>query len=110
MAQTDVLVYTDDTAMAIGLAESITQPAAGRRSVQHPEAYSFLRHPGSFEACPLCAILNSGDWDTLGAMACAVSGRSWGLRASGRPGEGRSRIASTLRGRRATWRRSVGHG
>ena len=42
--------------------------------MRHPEAYSFLRHPGLFEACPFCAILNSGDWDTLDAMACAVSG------------------------------------
>lgn len=36
--------------------------------------YSYLRHPNSFEDCLLCAILNGGDRDTLGAMACAVSG------------------------------------
>ncbi len=36
--------------------------------------FSFLRHPKSFEDCLFCAILNRGDRDTLGAMACAVSG------------------------------------
>jgi poly(ADP-ribose) glycohydrolase ARH3 len=36
--------------------------------------YSFLRHPRSFEECLFCAVLNGGDRDTLGAMACAISG------------------------------------
>ena len=36
--------------------------------------YSFLRHPGSFKDCLFCATLNGGDRDTLGAMACAISG------------------------------------
>lgn len=36
--------------------------------------YSFLRYPHSFEECLYCAVLNGGDRDTLGAMACAVSG------------------------------------
>jgi poly(ADP-ribose) glycohydrolase ARH3 len=36
--------------------------------------YSFLRHPHSFEECLFCAVLQGGDRDTLGAMACAVSG------------------------------------
>jgi poly(ADP-ribose) glycohydrolase ARH3 len=36
--------------------------------------FCFLRHPDSFEDCLWCAILNGGDRDTLGAMACAVSG------------------------------------
>jgi poly(ADP-ribose) glycohydrolase ARH3 len=36
--------------------------------------YAFLTHPGSFEDCLLCAALNGGDRDTLGAMACAISG------------------------------------
>jgi poly(ADP-ribose) glycohydrolase ARH3 len=43
--------------------------------------YSFLRHPGSFEDCLFCAILNGGDRDTLGAMACAVSGAYLGIEA-----------------------------
>jgi poly(ADP-ribose) glycohydrolase ARH3 len=43
--------------------------------------YAFLRHPTSFEACLFCAILNGGDRDTLGAMACAVSGAYLGIEA-----------------------------
>jgi poly(ADP-ribose) glycohydrolase ARH3 len=41
--------------------------------------YSFLRHPGSFEDCLFCAILNGGDRDTLGAMACAIAGAYLGI-------------------------------
>ena len=43
--------------------------------------YSFLRHPQSFEECLFCAILNGGDRDTLGAMACSVSGAYLGVEA-----------------------------
>jgi poly(ADP-ribose) glycohydrolase ARH3 len=43
--------------------------------------YSFLRHPKSFEDCLFCAILNGGDRDTLGAMACATSGAYLGIKA-----------------------------
>ena len=43
--------------------------------------YALLRHPQSFEACLFCAILNGGDRDTLGAMACAVSGAYLGVEA-----------------------------
>jgi poly(ADP-ribose) glycohydrolase ARH3 len=43
--------------------------------------YAFLCHPQSFEQCLFCAILNGGDRDTLGAMACAVSGAYLGLEA-----------------------------
>jgi poly(ADP-ribose) glycohydrolase ARH3 len=41
--------------------------------------YAFLRHPHSFEACLFCAVLNGGDRDTLGAMACAISGAYLGV-------------------------------
>jgi poly(ADP-ribose) glycohydrolase ARH3 len=41
--------------------------------------YSFLRHPHSFVECLLCAVLNGGDRDTLGAMACAISGAYLGV-------------------------------
>jgi poly(ADP-ribose) glycohydrolase ARH3 len=41
--------------------------------------YSFLRHPKSFEDCLFCATLNGGDRDTLGAMACAISGAYLGI-------------------------------
>jgi poly(ADP-ribose) glycohydrolase ARH3 len=43
--------------------------------------YAFLRHPQSFEECLFCAILNGGDRDTLGAMACAASGAYLGIEA-----------------------------
>ena len=43
--------------------------------------YAFLRHPHSFEDCLLCATLHGGDRDTLGAMACAVSGAYLGAEA-----------------------------
>jgi len=36
--------------------------------------YSFIRNPESFNECLKCAVLHGGDRDTLGAMACAVSG------------------------------------
>lgn len=43
--------------------------------------YSFLRNPKSFENCLFCAVLNGGDRDTLGAMACAISGAYLGIQA-----------------------------
>jgi poly(ADP-ribose) glycohydrolase ARH3 len=43
--------------------------------------YSFFRYPKSFEDCLLCSILNGGDRDTLGAMACAISGAYLGIEA-----------------------------
>jgi poly(ADP-ribose) glycohydrolase ARH3 len=41
--------------------------------------YSFLRHPHSFEDCLFCSIMHGGDRDTLGAMACAISGAYLGI-------------------------------
>ncbi|MBN2283436.1 MAG: ADP-ribosylglycohydrolase family protein [Deltaproteobacteria bacterium] len=41
--------------------------------------YCFLKHHGSFEECLLCAVTNGGDRDTLGAMACAISGAFHGF-------------------------------
>ncbi len=43
--------------------------------------YSFLKYPKSFEECLFCAILHGGDRDTLGAMACAISGAYLGIEA-----------------------------
>lgn len=43
--------------------------------------FSFLSHHESFEDCLFCAILNGGDRDTLGAMACAVAGAYLGFEA-----------------------------
>ncbi len=55
----------------------------GRTVVVHESLpfalYSFLRHPKSFEDCLFCATLNGGDRDTLGAMACAISGAYLGI-------------------------------
>jgi poly(ADP-ribose) glycohydrolase ARH3 len=70
-------------------AENSPPPDAARRLGQSvavhqsmPFAiYAFLRHPKSFEACLFCAILHGGDRDTLGAMACAVSGAYLGVEA-----------------------------
>ena len=41
--------------------------------------YCFLRYPERFEDCLLCAILNGGDRDTMGAMAAAISGAYLGV-------------------------------
>jgi len=41
--------------------------------------YSFLRYPKSFEECLFSAVLHGGDRDTLGAMACAISGTYLGI-------------------------------
>ena len=41
--------------------------------------YSFLRHHQSFEHCLYCAVSHGGDRDTLGAMACAISGAYLGV-------------------------------
>ncbi len=41
--------------------------------------YAFLSHLASFEECLLCAVLNGGDADALGAMAGAVSGAYLGI-------------------------------
>lgn len=43
--------------------------------------YSFLNHLESFKDCLYCAILNGGDRDTLGAMACSISGAYLGIEA-----------------------------
>lgn len=68
--------------------EVSSEVAANRlgRSVSVDESmpfaiYSFLKHPKSFENCLFCSILNGGDRDTLGAMACAISGAYLGVEA-----------------------------
>jgi poly(ADP-ribose) glycohydrolase ARH3 len=43
--------------------------------------YSFLKNPLSFKDCLYCAVGNGGDRDTLGAMACAISGAYLGIEA-----------------------------
>jgi poly(ADP-ribose) glycohydrolase ARH3 len=71
------------------IAEEVPSPVAGDRlgrSVAVHEslpfaAYAFLRHPKSFADCLFCATLHGGDRDTLGAMACAISGAHLGIEA-----------------------------
>ena len=59
-------------------AEQLGQTVAVHESMPFA-LFSFLRHPKSFEDCLFCAILNGGDRDTLGAMACAISGAYLGI-------------------------------
>lgn len=69
------------------LAQGTTPLASARhlgRSVAVHESlpfalYAFLRHPTSFEDCLFCASLHGGDCDTLGAMACSMSGAYLGI-------------------------------
>jgi poly(ADP-ribose) glycohydrolase ARH3 len=72
----------------------IAAPRLGQNVAAHGSVpfalYAFLRHPDSYEACLFCAILNGGDRDTLGAMACAVSGAYLGIGAI--PAEWRARL------------------
>jgi poly(ADP-ribose) glycohydrolase ARH3 len=63
-----------------GAAQRLGRTVAAHESLPFA-LYSFLRHPKSFEDCLFCAILNGGDRDTLGAMACAVSGAYLGIKA-----------------------------
>jgi poly(ADP-ribose) glycohydrolase ARH3 len=71
------------------VAEDVSPPEAADqlgRSVAMSESmpfavYAFVRHPHSFAECLFCATLNGGDRDTLGAMACAVSGAYLGIEA-----------------------------
>ncbi len=53
---------------------------AAHRSVPFA-LYAFLRYPDSFESCLFCAALHSGDRDTVGAMAAAISGAYLGVEA-----------------------------
>jgi poly(ADP-ribose) glycohydrolase ARH3 len=41
--------------------------------------YAFCQSPDDFEDCLFSAILHGGDCDTLGAMACAISGAYLGI-------------------------------
>jgi poly(ADP-ribose) glycohydrolase ARH3 len=62
---------------------SLASEVLGRTVAVHESMpfalYCFLSHPGSFEDCMYCAVLHGGDRDTLGAMACAISGAYLGV-------------------------------
>jgi poly(ADP-ribose) glycohydrolase ARH3 len=59
-------------------AQELGQGVAVQRSLPFA-IFCFARHPESFRDCLLCAALNGGDRDTLGAMACAISGAYLGV-------------------------------
>ncbi|MBW2065628.1 MAG: ADP-ribosylglycohydrolase family protein [Deltaproteobacteria bacterium] len=59
-------------------ARELGQSVAAHESVPFA-IYSFLRNYDSFEKCLHCAVLSGGDRDTLGAMACAISGAYLGI-------------------------------
>ena len=59
-------------------AEQLGQTVAVHESMPFA-LFSFLHHPKSFEDCLFCATLHGGDRDTLGAMACAISGAYLGI-------------------------------
>jgi poly(ADP-ribose) glycohydrolase ARH3 len=68
-----------------GAAPSLAAKVLGQSVAVHESMpfalFAFARHAQSFEDCLFCAILNGGDRDTLGAMACAVSGAYLGVAA-----------------------------
>ena len=71
------------------LSADVDSPSAARalgQSVAVHESmpfalFAFVRNAQSFEDCLFCAVLNGGDRDTLGAMACAISGAYLGVAA-----------------------------
>jgi poly(ADP-ribose) glycohydrolase ARH3 len=77
-----------------GMSPQASADALGRGVEAHlsvPFAlYSFMKHPSSFKDCLTCASENGGDRDTLGAMACAISGAYLGVEAI--PKEWRARL------------------
>lgn len=72
--------------LGMGVAVDRSQPFA---------LYAFLRHTDSFEETLFCATLNGGDRDTMGAMACAISGAYLGE--DGIPVEWRKRLENRAR-------------
>jgi poly(ADP-ribose) glycohydrolase ARH3 len=87
-ARTPVMRDKLSALQRILLAEAPAREAAdelGRGETAHESVpfavYSFLRHPTSFPDCLFTAVLNGGDCDTLGAMACGISGAFLGVRA-----------------------------
>jgi poly(ADP-ribose) glycohydrolase ARH3 len=73
------------TSMIANTPPSLAAEQLGRTVAVHESLpfafYSFLRHPKLFEDCLFCATLNGGDRDTLGAMACGISGAYLGIEA-----------------------------
>lgn len=61
-------------------AEHLGLSTAAHKSVPFA-LYCFLSHPHEFMECVLCAVLNGGDRDTMGAMTGSVSGAFLGIAA-----------------------------
>jgi poly(ADP-ribose) glycohydrolase ARH3 len=61
-------------------AERLGRGVTAARSVPYA-IYAFLSEPSSFERCLFTAVLEDGDRDTVGAMACAIAGAHLGERA-----------------------------
>ena len=72
--------FINDQSTPSFAAEQLGQTVAVHESMPFA-LFSFLRHPTSFEDCLFCATLHGGDRDTLGAMACAISGAYLGIEA-----------------------------
>jgi poly(ADP-ribose) glycohydrolase ARH3 len=68
-----------------GAPASVAAERLGRTVAVHESLpfalYCFSGNPKSFEDCLYCAALNGGDRDTLGAMACGISGAYLGIEA-----------------------------
>jgi poly(ADP-ribose) glycohydrolase ARH3 len=64
---------------------SVAAQQLGKGSAVHESLpfalFAFCRHPDDYEICLFCSILDGGDRDTLGAMACAISGAYLGIEA-----------------------------
>jgi len=90
-----ILTYTDDTHMMIGVTESLIRSRGfdgedmARTFIQNYELepfnsvptaiYSFPIQPNSFAEAVLYAISLGGDTDTIGAMTGAISGAYLGI-------------------------------
>ena len=69
-----------EAAPAQQAAQALGQGVAVQRSLPFA-LFCFASHSGAFQDCLFCAVLNGGDRDTLGAMACAISGAHLGVEA-----------------------------
>jgi poly(ADP-ribose) glycohydrolase ARH3 len=73
-----LLKLLDDETSPMRAAQHIGRSVSAQESLPFA-LFCFLHHPKNFADCLFCAVLNGGDRDTLGAMACAVSGAYLGL-------------------------------
>ena len=92
LGELESVARTPEMRQKIGLVKQLlsggADPASAARALGQSVAvhesmpfalFAFVRHAQSFEECLFCAVLNGGDRDTLGAMACAISGAYLGV-------------------------------